>query len=343
MNKIHRVLAIGLASASLLQGPVFAKTFSDVSKDGQFQWIYNELNTLSDQGVFGGYPEGDFRPQNPVSFLEVMKVIYNLKKPSATEVDEAMDRYRDFLKAEGIPAWAQSAMAYVLNNNTVTEATVRAAKERGFLKTDKPVYPDRNSVAVYFGRAFGLKGDGTTDNLKHKDLDKIPPMTIGYLSDLVDVGIFSDSGSEGYFNGSQYLRRAEMIAIAAKALTYLSRFDTGELVDVMQENPQAELLVPNEGVTTNHEDESPQSDVQKSDETLQPSADYGEVSGIVESVNANERTIQVDGKVFTYDSTVNLVGYNGTDMLNLSGARITLNYVGDQAVSIRVHSYIVTD
>ena len=60
--------AIVLGAVTLFSSSVYAKSFRDVKQNGQFKWIYSELNTLSDRGIFGGYPEGDFRPNNPVSF-----------------------------------------------------------------------------------------------------------------------------------------------------------------------------------------------------------------------------------------------------------------------------------
>ena len=126
--------AIVLGAVTLFSSSVYAKSFRDVKQNGQFKWIYSELNTLSDRGIFGGYPEGDFRPNNPVSFLEIIQVIKNIKQPSISELEEARANYLETIKKYNIPHWAYDSVAYALNNNTITEKTIEVAEKRGFLE-----------------------------------------------------------------------------------------------------------------------------------------------------------------------------------------------------------------
>ena len=139
----------------------------------------------------------------------------NIKQPSISELEEARANYLETIKKYNIPHWAYDSVAYALNNNTITEKTIEVAEKRGFFRDKNPTYPNRNSVTVYFGRAFGFSGIGNTQILKHSDLQNVPQVTLGYLSELVKNGIFSETGSEGKFNGSNYIRRAEVVSIAA--------------------------------------------------------------------------------------------------------------------------------
>lgn len=221
--KKTKLAIIALSAVTILNTSVYAKTFSDVTKNGQFKWIYSELDNLSNRGIFGGYPEGDFRPNNPVSFLEIMQVIKNIKQPSDFEMQEANRNYLEIARSNNVPNWALDAVVYSLSNNTISEKTLSEANSRGFLKETNPIYPNRNSVSVYFGRAFGFSGNGDKSLLKHTDLEDVPEVTLGYLSDLVKNDIFSATGSEGKFNGKNFIRRAEVVSIASKSLKFLGK------------------------------------------------------------------------------------------------------------------------
>ncbi|RVU54800.1 S-layer homology domain-containing protein [Anaerosphaera multitolerans] len=221
MKKFKKIMAVSLIGTVLTVNTVSAKTFSDVTSTGGYQWIYSSLDNLSNRGIFGGYPDGTFKPQRAVSFLEVMQVIKNVKNPSADEIENAKKTYGTIVSKYNVDSWATDALCYNLMNGTITEKTLKAASENGFLKEGNKLYPDRNSVSVYFGRALNLKSDGNVGLLKHNDLDSIPEMTKGYLASLIEAGIFSDTGSDGYFNGKKYISRAEVATIADKTLTYL--------------------------------------------------------------------------------------------------------------------------
>lgn len=309
--------AILLGAVTLFSGSVYAKSFKDVKQDGQFKWIYSELNILSDRGIFGGYPEGDFRPNNPVSFLEIIQVIKNIKHPSVSELEEARTNYLEIIKRYNVPHWAYDSVAYALNNNTITEKTVEEAEKRGFLRDENPTYPNRNSVTVYFGRAFGFSGTGNTQILKHSDLQNVPEVTLGYLSELVKNGIFSETGSEGKFNGTNYIRRAEVVSIAAKSLKFLEKNDvkTDDLID---------------DTLTNKKDE------------INPNA-LEEVSGVIDFVDISKNIIKIASKeyiVFSSTSVNGLEGYNFENISKLNGARVTLKQIDGIVKEIKVHSHL---
>ncbi len=317
--KKMKFTAIVLSAVTLFSTSVYAKSFKDVTKNGQFKWIYSELNTLSNRGIFGGYPEGDFRPNNPVSFLEIMQVIKNIKQPSASELEEAKASYLEVVKKYNVPTWAHDSVVYALKNNIITENTLREADSRGFLKDKNPIYPNRNSVTVYFGRAFGFNGNGSSSFLKHSDLENVPQVTLGYLSNLVENGIFSSTGSEGKFNGSSYIRRAEVVSIAAKALKYLEKnsIKPEELIDDdKNKDGVGEVLI---------------------DSNLE------EISGVVESVDTNKNMIKVLSKEYTISSSTKVSGLNGyvfSEANRLNGARVTLKHSHGVVKEIQVHSYL---
>ncbi|MDO5040615.1 MAG: S-layer homology domain-containing protein [Peptoniphilus sp.] len=232
MKKIYKILLIAISFLMLPTG-VYAKSFTDLKSHGEYGWAYDAVDNLSEKNIFGGYPDGTFKPHRAVSFLEIMQVIKNIKNPSRDELRAAEDRYYSLVNIYNVPSWATEAVCYNLSIDAITEKTLEAAELGGFLRDEDTVFPNRNSVTVYFGRAFDLP-QGNMANLRHNDLDKIPQMTKDHLTGLVEAGIYAATGSDGYFNGSKYIRRSEVAIIADKYLTYLSGtspVETGNLIE----------------------------------------------------------------------------------------------------------------
>ncbi|CDZ75319.1 putative S-layer homology domain protein [Peptoniphilus sp. ING2-D1G] len=234
MKKIYKILFITLVFLILPKG-IYAKSFTDLKSDGEYGWAYNAVDSLSEKNIFGGYPDGTFKPYRAVSFLEIMQVIKNIKNPSPDELKAAENTYYSTANIYHVPSWAIEAVCYNLAINTITERTLEAAERGGFLRDTNTVFPNRNSVTVYFGRAFNLP-QGDMENLRHEDLDKIPQMTKEYLTGLIEAGVYAATGSDGYFNGSKYIRRSEVAIVADNYLNYLNGnstpVETGNLIGV---------------------------------------------------------------------------------------------------------------
>lgn len=209
-----------LLSLVLAPGSIFAKSFTDVKNSGKTEWAYKYVEELSKKNILNGYEDGTFRPNNPVSFLETMQIIKTLLNPSEDDMRLAREAYMETANANGVIDWAKDAICFNLYHGTITEKTLINARERGFL--DNKLYPNRNSIAVYFARALNINKSKDTSNLKYKDKKKINPLTIEYLPNLVNSKIFTSTGSEGYFNGSLAIRRSEMAVITSKSLEHFN-------------------------------------------------------------------------------------------------------------------------
>lgn len=207
-----------LLSLVLAPGSIFAKSFTDVKNSGKTEWAYKYVEELSKKNILNGYEDGTFRPNNPVSFLETMQIIKTLLNPSEDDMRLAREAYMETANANGVIDWAKDAICFNLYHGTITEKTLINARERGFL--DNKLYPNRNSIAVYFARALNINKSKDTSNLKYKDKKKINPLTIEYLPNLVNSKIFTSTGSEGYFNGNLAIRRSEMAVITSKSLEH---------------------------------------------------------------------------------------------------------------------------
>ncbi|WP_071125951.1 S-layer homology domain-containing protein [Peptoniphilus lacydonensis] len=210
---INLILAMFFAPVS-----IFAKSFRDVKKDGNSAWAYKYVDELSNKNILNGYEDGSFKPNNPVSFLEIMQILRTVINPSEEELSSARSAYMEIVNSNGVMDWAKDSVCYNLYHGTITENTLRAAHERGFL--ENKVYPNRNTIAVYFARALGIEKNSDASNLKYKDKDKINPLTLEYLPNLVNNNIFTSTGSEGKFNGNFAIKRSEIAVITSNGLKY---------------------------------------------------------------------------------------------------------------------------
>ncbi|MDU6030975.1 MAG: S-layer homology domain-containing protein [Peptoniphilus harei] len=216
-----KIIAISLVlSIFLAPESIFAKSFTDVKNSGKTEWAYKYVEELSNKNILNGYEDGTFRPNNPVSFLETMQIIKTLSNPSDDEMKLAREAYMEMANANGVIDWAKDAICFNLYHGTITEKTLINARERGFL--DNKLYPNRNSIAVYFARALNIEKSHDKSNLKYKDMKKIHHLTMEYLPNLVKSNIFTSTGSEGNFNGNLAIRRSEIAVLTSKSLEYFN-------------------------------------------------------------------------------------------------------------------------
>lgn len=233
MNKcLKKSLAIGLVGASLIPSAVLAKEFKDVTKNGDYSWAYAYIDELSDKGIINGYPDNTYKPNDPVSFEETLKLILGIQNPSSSEKASYVKKYESDMKKYGVSTWAYEAVANAIEKGIITVNTLKEAESKSLINAKKLVYPDRNTVSVYFAKALGLSQNNDDSILKHKDKSSIPAVTKAYLVSLVKAGIFSDSGSDGKFEGNRFIRRSEMAKITKLSYDYSksgARLNTSEL------------------------------------------------------------------------------------------------------------------
>lgn len=293
-----KIIAINLVLCVLLApGNIFAKSFTDVKNSGKTEWAYKYVEELSNKNIINGYEDGTFKPNNPVSFLETMQILKTLLNPSEDELKLARESNLELVNSCGVMDWAKDAVCYNIYHGTITEKTLKSARERGFL--ENKVYPNRNTIAVYFARAFSLDRNSDKSNLNYKDIEKIHPLTLEYLPSLVEKDIFTNSGSEGKFNGNLAIRRSEISVITSKSLKYLEN-NRGRIVNNTEKDIKAEDLIVNpEENSKNISENSDSILLNKESENLEaaelnPNVNFkGEVIEIIESDKVNFIKIKI--------------------------------------------------
>lgn len=293
-----KIIAINLVFAILFAPTnLFAKSFTDVKENGNTSWAYKYVDELSNKNILNGYEDGTFKPNNPVSFLETMQILKTLLNPSEDELKLARESNLELVNSCGVMDWAKDAVCYNIYHGTITEKTLKSARERGFL--ENKVYPNRNTIAVYFARAFSLDRNSDKSNLNYKDIKKIHPLTLEYLPSLVEKDIFTNSGSEGKFNGNLAIRRSEISVITSKSLKYLEN-NRGRIINNTEKDIKAEDLIVNpEENSKNISENSDSILLNKESENLEaaelnPNVNFkGEVVEIIESDKVNFIKIKI--------------------------------------------------
>ncbi|MBN7773428.1 S-layer homology domain-containing protein [Clostridium aminobutyricum] len=68
---IGMLLLLGAASVAYANTETKGKTFSDVSSAN---WAYASVNAMSQKGILTGYPDGTFKPGNPLTYGQFIKM-----------------------------------------------------------------------------------------------------------------------------------------------------------------------------------------------------------------------------------------------------------------------------
>ena len=316
MKTIKRLFILTLGVSMLIPNFIYAKSFKDLKKDGQYKWAYESVDSLSNKNILSGYEDGTFKPQRAVSFLEVLQIIKNIKNPSQELVQESLAKFESTAKNNSVPDWALEAVCYNLNINTITENTLKAAKDGGFLKDKNLTFPDRNSVTAYFARAFNIESSSDTSNLKHKDLDQVPDLVKGYLSTFVSLNIYADTGSNGYFNGKKHIRRAELAKISN---SILNNIENG--------NIQSESM-PSEDLKTD-------SLIPEDNEIGTQNIKNARIDNI--NINGKESIIYIEGRDYKFDIDTLLVDgakISPYEINNILGKKYDISLVDGLVVQI---------
>ena len=210
------VLALMLCMTFIPTNTVSAKTFKDVPKS---HWAYSFINEMSNQGYIDGYPNGTFKPQKSISFLEAMKFAAILTQYDQNGLEAARKVWLKDVVALGVPDWAQDNVVKCLAKQVINMKTLKAAKKLNLFSSNKQL--SRRNLAEYFARAMSVKSNDPVISLPYKDTSNIPEESRALIAGLIDVGVLSPQGSgNGMFNGNKAVQRDQVAKMVYLALKY---------------------------------------------------------------------------------------------------------------------------
>lgn len=217
-----------LCCLMIITTSVAAETkFNDIDD----HWAENVIEKWQDSGYINGYPDGSFKPNNPVTRAELSKIL-----SSAFELEKTTElNYEDTSNSEWYYPYLEKTASYIpmYSLPTLYESNIPYSENQGknkFLPTDKAIRMhvaealvkiklDRENIdieelsiqqineqvkAVFkdddYSSLIAIPGSGIPQNVQRMN-------KYTWLAYKLDIMI----GSDGYFNPYGYMTRAELI------------------------------------------------------------------------------------------------------------------------------------
>jgi hypothetical protein len=180
-------------------------SFEDVEKEAAWAWKY--IAELAAQGVFNGYTDGTFRPNQHMTRIEAIKAAVSLMGLEDQAKSQAeMETDLNFKDAEQIPAWAVGYVAVAAENDlfTETETMVQPQKKA-----------DRLWATTLLIKALKLEDEAKkliNTKLEFKDAKAIPAGSVGYVALAVQKGLITGY-NDNTFQPNKPVTRAELAAL----------------------------------------------------------------------------------------------------------------------------------
>jgi len=167
-------------------------------------WAERNIKRAVEKGIVGGYPDGAFRPNNPVTRAEFIVMLASALKLGGTGAPTS------FTDQAEIGAWAREAVA-----RAVLAGIVNGYKDGRFLPNASIT---RAEMASMIARALQLPLD-TTSQTAFADDKAIPHWAKGAVEALRKLGIFTGRG-ENRFVANGTATRAEAVVTLLGMLEY---------------------------------------------------------------------------------------------------------------------------
>lgn len=193
--------------------------FSDVNQ----HWAAPAIREAAALGLFAGYKDGSFKPDQPLTQVEALVLVINI-----SEDDDDVTTANDDASLADIPVWARDKAGIAAREGIIKLSRFHSAMQAS-----------RAQVAVMIAKALKLEPVDTAD-IPFKDGLQISREDLGYILALYKEGIMVGS-SNGNFNPNSAITRAEMASILKELL------DKSEITSITL--PASASLIQGESLT----------------------------------------------------------------------------------------------
>ncbi|WP_274363847.1 S-layer homology domain-containing protein [Paenibacillus thermotolerans] len=182
--------------------------FRDV--EDQAAWAMKYIAELAAMGVFNGYEDGSFRPNQHIPRIEALTAAVRLMGLEAQAKSEAeMSTELNFRDANKIPAWSVGYVAVAAENDL-------------FAEYDTEVRPDQKATRLWatmlLVKALKLEDEAKANmnaKLSFKDAKAIPAGAVGFVKVALDKGLITGY-NDNTFQPNKPVTRAEMAALLGR-------------------------------------------------------------------------------------------------------------------------------
>ncbi|MBE7039379.1 MAG: S-layer homology domain-containing protein [Ruminococcaceae bacterium] len=216
MKKRCISLLVALVMIAATSMTAFAAGFSDV--DASFSWAKEAIDTLSEEGVINGYPDGTFAPSKNITKEEAValfaKSLGANDRENAEILNFAKDTYSQLL--ENYTSYAKDNAAFLIHKGILTTGEISS-----FLATaNKGQELKRYQAAVLIAKALGADywlSDNPDYELNFKDKNDIPSDAMPYVYYAADKGIITGM-TEDTFGPLGNVTRAQVAVMIYRIL-----------------------------------------------------------------------------------------------------------------------------
>jgi hypothetical protein len=193
--------------------------FKDVEESN---WAYRDITMMEVKGVFGGYGNGNFGPQDPVTCIQLALLAVRVTGGQAAAGAMPLDQVAAILggawldPAAPLPTWAgvRECLAYAYQQGYLN----------GFINMEQVMFQpnapaSRLEVILVLIDAMGLTAaaqalNGTT--IDAPDASTVPVWAVGYVALALDMGLLKGD-DKGNLNLGSGVKRVEMAALLRRA------------------------------------------------------------------------------------------------------------------------------
>lgn len=249
--------------------------------EDDLKWAMEYIMRLASKGVFTGYEDGTFKPNQKISRIETLTAAVRLmglreQAESAGEMNTEL-QFKDAKKIESKYPWAVGYVAVALENDLFSE-------------TETEVKPEEKATRLWSTilliKALKLEDEAKALNntkLDFKDAKEIPAGSVGYVALALQKGIITgyDDKHGKTFRPNQPVSRAELAALLdrtdtempdqdAQAITGKLKADpaNNKLTVVIADNTEAALEIDPNVFIFREDKKSPLSALRAGDEVL---------------------------------------------------------------------------
>lgn len=152
--KVKRLLSGLLALVMVLTATILPASAATTFPDIQNHWAKSYIEAMTAAGMFKGYEDGNFKPENQLTTAEALALCARtIGLDSSTTMDIATDYY-DTVKTtlNNEQTWFYQEFAVCLATGILTSADLKSLYQSGALT--KPI--EKEDLAVYLVRAMQL-------------------------------------------------------------------------------------------------------------------------------------------------------------------------------------------
>ncbi|WP_138753027.1 S-layer homology domain-containing protein [Paenibacillus sinopodophylli] len=249
--------------------------------EDDLKWAMEYIMRLASKGVFTGYEDGSFKPNQKISRIETLTAAVRLMGLRAqAESTEEMNtdlQFKDADKIEKKYPWAVGYVAVALENDLFSE-------------TETEVKPEANATRLWstilLVKALKLEAEAKALNntkLDFKDANEIPAGSVGYVALALKKGIITgyEDKHGKTFRPNQPVTRAELAALLDRTDTEMPDQDAqavtgklkaapadGKLTIVKTDNSEATLAIDPNVFIFRDDKKAPLSALRAGDEVL---------------------------------------------------------------------------